>query len=222
MLKTRADLAAIQALLARTLGMEDEISGSTSTSEPGAGAGQGQGKSKAQGDERVKVERDDDTHYFASYAENGMSPSVFGCQKRISKEMILIIHNVTQRNITDIHEIMLKDTVRTVSYARFILSNPQLFEGATVMDVGCGTGVLSSESRSSLFLPCLKSCQSDANTFHFDSQCSRRKPERNMSTPLRLPALQPKLGRTSNATDSAMSSRELLCCIPLGSLFEQS
>jgi protein arginine N-methyltransferase 3 len=45
----------------------------------------------------------------------------------------------------DIHEIMLKDTTRTVTYGRFILSNPQLFKGAAVMDVGCGTGILSSE-----------------------------------------------------------------------------
>ncbi|OCF35227.1 protein arginine N-methyltransferase 3 [Kwoniella heveanensis BCC8398] len=59
------------------------------------------------------VERDDDTHYFHSYEEN------------------------------DIHEIMLKDTVRTVSYARFILSNPNVFKNAVVMDVGCGTGILS-------------------------------------------------------------------------------
>ncbi|WWD20249.1 hypothetical protein CI109_104725 [Kwoniella shandongensis] len=59
------------------------------------------------------VERDDDTHYFHSYEEN------------------------------DIHEIMLKDTVRTVSYARFILSNPKVFKDAVVMDVGCGTGILS-------------------------------------------------------------------------------
>ncbi|WVR08113.1 hypothetical protein IAU60_005159 [Kwoniella sp. DSM 27419] len=57
--------------------------------------------------------RDDDTHYFHSYEEN------------------------------DIHEIMLKDTVRTVSYGRFILSNPKVFQGAVVMDVGCGTGILS-------------------------------------------------------------------------------
>lgn len=60
-------------------------------------------------------ERDDDTGYFDSYAAN------------------------------DIHEIMLKDTTRTVSYARFILSNPKVFKDAIVMDVGAGTGILSSE-----------------------------------------------------------------------------
>ncbi|TXT12809.1 hypothetical protein VHUM_01210 [Vanrija humicola] len=65
-----------------------------------------------EGKEKAK-ERDDDTHYFDSYAEN------------------------------DIHEIMLKDTTRTVSYARFILSNPKVFQGAIVLDVGAGTGILS-------------------------------------------------------------------------------
>lgn len=40
---------------------------------------------------------------------------------------------------------MLKDTTRTISYAKFIMSNPKVFKGATVMDVGCGTGILSSE-----------------------------------------------------------------------------
>ncbi|WRT69645.1 uncharacterized protein IL334_006634 [Kwoniella shivajii] len=70
--------------------------------------------SEVQGKGKGKaVERDDDTHYFHSYEEN------------------------------DIHEIMLKDTVRTVSYARFILSNPKVFKNAVVMDVGCGTGILS-------------------------------------------------------------------------------
>lgn len=42
-----------------------------------------------------------------------------------------------------IHEEMLKDDVRTRSYMRAIVDNPHLFEGKTVMDVGCGTGVLS-------------------------------------------------------------------------------
>lgn len=37
---------------------------------------------------------------------------------------------------------MLTDRVRTSTYATFILSNPTLFRGAVVMDVGCGTGIL--------------------------------------------------------------------------------
>jgi protein arginine N-methyltransferase 1 len=38
---------------------------------------------------------------------------------------------------------MLKDTVRTGSYRAAILSNPHLFKDKTVLDVGCGTGILS-------------------------------------------------------------------------------
>ena len=38
---------------------------------------------------------------------------------------------------------MINDKVRTASYAKFILSNPELFRNAVVLDVGCGTGILS-------------------------------------------------------------------------------
>jgi protein arginine N-methyltransferase 1 len=42
-----------------------------------------------------------------------------------------------------IHEEMLKDTVRTEAYMNAILQNKHLFEGKVVLDVGCGTGILS-------------------------------------------------------------------------------
>ena len=42
-----------------------------------------------------------------------------------------------------IHEEMLKDTVRTGSYRSAIINNGHLFKGKTVLDVGCGTGILS-------------------------------------------------------------------------------
>lgn len=42
-----------------------------------------------------------------------------------------------------IHEEMLKDTVRTGAYRNAILNNAKFFEGKTVLDVGCGTGILS-------------------------------------------------------------------------------
>eukprot|EP00164_Ancoracysta_twista_P001464 GFYU01001911.1.p1 GENE.GFYU01001911.1~~GFYU01001911.1.p1 ORF type:complete len:395 (+),score=163.83 GFYU01001911.1:41-1186(+) len=42
-----------------------------------------------------------------------------------------------------IHEEMLKDQVRMQSYHNAIKQNGHLFEGKTVLDVGCGTGVLS-------------------------------------------------------------------------------
>jgi len=57
--------------------------------------------------------RDDDTHYFDSYAYN------------------------------DIHETMLKDRIRTDAYRDFIYSHKPLFKNATVLDIGCGTSILS-------------------------------------------------------------------------------
>lgn len=41
-----------------------------------------------------------------------------------------------------IHEEMLKDDVRTKAYQNAIMQNKHLFKGKTVMDVGCGTGIL--------------------------------------------------------------------------------
>ena len=38
---------------------------------------------------------------------------------------------------------MIQDKVRTATYASFILTTPQLFKDAIVLDVGCGTGILS-------------------------------------------------------------------------------
>ncbi|CDK29163.1 unnamed protein product [Kuraishia capsulata CBS 1993] len=42
-----------------------------------------------------------------------------------------------------IHEEMLKDTVRTLSYRNAIMKNKDLFKDKVVLDVGCGTGILS-------------------------------------------------------------------------------
>lgn len=41
-----------------------------------------------------------------------------------------------------IHEEMLKDEVRTLSYRNAIQNNPHLFKDKVVLDVGCGTGIL--------------------------------------------------------------------------------
>jgi len=42
-----------------------------------------------------------------------------------------------------IHEEMLKDTVRTGAYRNAMYNNEHLFKGKSVLDVGCGTGILS-------------------------------------------------------------------------------
>ncbi|KAH0537713.1 hypothetical protein FGG08_005520 [Glutinoglossum americanum] len=57
--------------------------------------------------------RDDDSHYFKSYSYNA------------------------------IHETMLKDAVRTEAYRDFIYENKNIFANKVVLDVGCGTGILS-------------------------------------------------------------------------------
>ena len=44
---------------------------------------------------------------------------------------------------TGIHEEMLKDQVRTLTYRNAMYHNKHLFRGRIVLDVGCGTGILS-------------------------------------------------------------------------------
>ncbi|CAO1637815.1 unnamed protein product [Sympodiomycopsis kandeliae] len=63
----------------------------------------------------VGAVQDNDTHYFNSYASN------------------------------DIHQTMIEDSVRTLTYAHFLLApeNAHLIRDKVVMDIGCGSGILS-------------------------------------------------------------------------------
>ncbi|KAM4743818.1 LOW QUALITY PROTEIN: protein arginine N-methyltransferase 3 [Anableps anableps] len=61
----------------------------------------------------AELREDEDEAYFSSYSHYG------------------------------IHEEMLKDKVRTESYRDFMYSNPEVFRDKVVLDVGCGTGILS-------------------------------------------------------------------------------
>ena len=51
-------------------------------------------------------------------------------------------HTITKLT-PGIHEEMLKDQVRTLTYRNAMYHNKHLFRGRTVLDVGCGTGILS-------------------------------------------------------------------------------
>lgn len=42
-----------------------------------------------------------------------------------------------------IHEEMIKDSIRTGSYKNAIMNNAEVFKGKVVLDIGCGTGILS-------------------------------------------------------------------------------
>lgn len=46
-------------------------------------------------------------------------------------------------NFNQIHRLMLEDESRTMAYQNAILGNDVYFKDKTVMDVGCGTGILS-------------------------------------------------------------------------------
>lgn len=72
---------------------------------------------------------DDSAYYFESYAHNGESPFFPMPSIHLTKP--------------DIHETMLKDTIRTDAYRDFIYTNKHLFAGKVVLDIGCGTGILS-------------------------------------------------------------------------------
>jgi len=78
-----------------------------------APAPQSSAGSKERASSRGKKKRDNDTYYFDSYST------------------------------TDIHREMISDRVRTSAYRDAILGNPALFRDKVVLDVGCGTGILS-------------------------------------------------------------------------------
>jgi protein arginine N-methyltransferase 1 len=47
------------------------------------------------------------------------------------------------QQLAGIHEEMLKDEVRTLTYRKSMWDNKHLFKDKVVLDVGCGTGILS-------------------------------------------------------------------------------
>lgn len=74
-----------------------------------------------------------DSGYWESYAGRGMSP--------------LRVDAAYANCRLDIHETMLKDTIRTDAYRDFVYGNKDIFKGKIVLDIGCGTGKLLYGSR---------------------------------------------------------------------------
>jgi type I protein arginine methyltransferase len=72
-----------------------------------------------------------------SYAD---SYAHFGNSYRVSRSFY---YYLKAGILVGIHEEMLKDSIRTGSYRAAIVDNAHLFQGKTVLDVGCGTGILS-------------------------------------------------------------------------------
>ena len=69
-----------------------------------------------------------------------------------------------------IHEEMLKDSVRTRTYMNAIMRNGFLFKDKIVLDVGCGTGILS------LFAAKVGAgCHSPLSFSYFDCMCLQKK-----------------------------------------------
>jgi len=113
--RAKRDLADYREFVTKSLDVEKlaEVVASTSTADP------------------IVPKRDDDSHYFTSYGSNGTCDLPACCSRWLNVESL------------DIHATMLTDKVRTSAYASFILGTPTVFNEAVVLDVGCGTGILS-------------------------------------------------------------------------------
>ena len=76
---------------------------------------------------------------------------------------------------------MLKDTVRTKSYMKSIVNNPELFKDKIVLDVGSGTGILS--------------------IFAGNKKDTKRRAEQNMYLALRKPTFIITVAKSSRKTN---------------------
>ncbi|EST09336.1 Ribosomal L11 methyltransferase, PrmA [Kalmanozyma brasiliensis GHG001] len=110
----RAAFEELRTLHATTLGLTPSDLTDSSTSQLTAHQRSSLATSAAR-TKRGANDAEDDILYFDSYSTNG------------------------------IHQTMITDSARTLSYAQFLLhpSNSHLIRGKVVMDVGCGTGILS-------------------------------------------------------------------------------
>lgn len=73
-----------------------------------------------------------------------------GNKEKLGKDENVHVDEMTSRDYYfdsyahfGIHEEMLKDEVRTMTYRNAMYHNKHVFKGKTVLDIGCGTGILS-------------------------------------------------------------------------------
>ncbi|OJK05053.1 hypothetical protein ASPACDRAFT_56454 [Aspergillus aculeatus ATCC 16872] len=72
-----------------------------------------------------------------------ISPNALTARRTTSKIEEADADYFVSYSYNGIHESMLKDTVRTEAYRDFIYENKHVFKDKVVLDVGCGTGILS-------------------------------------------------------------------------------
>uniref|UniRef100_A0A1B6EFM7 type I protein arginine methyltransferase n=1 Tax=Clastoptera arizonana TaxID=38151 RepID=A0A1B6EFM7_9HEMI len=85
--------------------------------------------------------------------ENGVIPTtkiIVDTNKTFKKDENVTVEDMTSRDYYfdsyghfGIHEEMLKDEVRTLTYRNSMYHNKHLFKDKVVLDIGCGTGILS-------------------------------------------------------------------------------
>ncbi|KAL2144682.1 hypothetical protein VTI28DRAFT_8710 [Corynascus sepedonium] len=92
-------------------------------------------------DKRWGVDEDENGGSSGDKAESSKSAPPPSAEKKPQKDESTYYFESYDHN--DIHETMIKDAVRTDAYRDFIYGNKHLFAGKTVLDIGCGTGILS-------------------------------------------------------------------------------
>lgn len=76
----------------------------------------------------------------AAVKEEGMQEETENKKDATTKDLDYYFRSYSN---VGIHEEMLRDSQRTLAYRTAILRNRHLFKGKVVLDVGCGTGILS-------------------------------------------------------------------------------
>lgn len=100
-------------------------------------------KKSNKGDSRKNSADPENGEQTATDVESKKEPKVEDKGEKKEEEKTSADYYFDSYSHFGIHEEMLKDEVRTRTYMRSIVNNQHLFKGKVVLDVGCGTGILS-------------------------------------------------------------------------------